>query len=285
MQIVISALHFPWTSMADCCRRVRDELGLDGIELSWHPNLTRPHCTATDLDELAASRRSHGLALSAHIWDNPAAREPEDAATALCQWLPTCSRAGVTTLVLHGGRWPNQEAGIERVRRAIAAAAPRFAAAGVTLCLENHYAFDYQDCCELLSEPWEFRQVLDRSQRALGFCLDTGHAHMTRNWHDLIRDLAPVLRYVHLADCHGVHDDHLGFRQGSVPWDGVFDALAGIGFDGTFCVEFPVRDDLAPFRSCLQELRARFGGKPPRPAGDPTLTPTRSTTGGCNVWR
>jgi len=48
------------------------------------------------------------------------------------------------------------------------------------------------------------------------------------------------------------------FREGTVPWDAIWDALEEVNFDGTFCVEFPVRDDTGPFRECLAEIRQRF---------------------------
>jgi len=31
-----------------------------------------------------------------------------------------------------------------------------------------------------------------------------------------------------------------------------------VGFTGPFCIEFPVRGDLGPFRECVRELRLRF---------------------------
>ncbi|OPZ81943.1 MAG: hypothetical protein BWY76_02870 [bacterium ADurb.Bin429] len=53
-------------------------------------------------------------------------------------------------------------------------------------------------------------------------------------------------------------DDHRPYRQGTVPWDAMFDALADFDFTGTFCVEFPVREDRAPFARCVTELAARW---------------------------
>jgi sugar phosphate isomerase/epimerase len=78
---------------------------------------------------------------------------------------------------------------------------------------------------------------------------------MSKNGIDLIRELAPWLNYVHLADNGGVDDDHCGFRQGTTDWDGYLAALRDMGFDGTYCVEFPVREDHGPFRRCLEEIR------------------------------
>jgi sugar phosphate isomerase/epimerase len=258
MAIVISALHFAWKDLGDCFRRVRTEFGLDGVELSWHRSFVRPHCTEADFAEIPALAGGAMLELSAHIWEDPAQLGPEKAASALGFWLERCTATGVRTLVLHGGAWPHREEGLERTREALLAVQPAALAAGVTLCLENHYAYDYRQCHELLSEPWEFHRVLGPAAPGTGFCFDTGHGHMTRNGETLIRELAPRLQYVHLADNHGEHDDHCGFRQGTVPWDVYLETLREVGFRGPFCIEFPVRNDLGPFHACVKELRAGF---------------------------
>lgn len=258
MRTVISALHFVWPDIPACLGRVRDEFGLDGVELSWHRSFTRPHCTVADMAELRRRRDEHGLHLSAHLWENLAGLGPVQAVDAVRFWLDACLETGVDTLVIHGGSWPDQAEGIRRTREIFQGVLPRVRSAGVTLCLENHYAFAYRDCHELFSEPWEFREVFNAQTPELGFCFDTGHGHMTRNGEALISELAPCLRYVHLADNHGEHDDHCAFRLGSVPWDRYFAALQAAGFTGVFCVEFPVRDDTAPFHACLTELRSRF---------------------------
>jgi hypothetical protein len=98
----------------------------------------------------------------------------------------------------------------------------------------------------------------DKAGQTLKFCFDTGHGNMTRNSGELLRELAPWLNYVHLADNGGVDDDHQMFRHGSVDWDGVFAALMAVKFDGIFCVEFPMREDLQPFRACAREIRSRW---------------------------
>lgn len=133
--------------------------------------------------------------------------------------------------------------------------------AGVALKLENHYAYDYRGQCELFSEPWEFADLLAAlPSPALHTCFDTGHGHMTRNWQSLIRAMGPALAHVHLADNGGIDDDHRPYGQGTVPFAAMFDLLRETGFAGAFRVEFPARDDLVPFRRCLADLAARWGG-------------------------
>jgi len=268
MKIVISALHFAWQEMEQCLSRVSGEFGLDGVELSWHASFARPHCTREDLAVLARQRGRTGLVLDAHIWEDLARLGSGPAEQALLKWLECCRQTGVSGLVIHGGSRPDRREGVAVTRRILDGVLGQFERAGVALKLENHYAYEYRDCQELFSEPWEFLEVFALDSPALRFCFDTGHGHMTRNGEELLRQLAPWLTHVHLADNHGEHDDHCGFRQGTVPWDAYWLALREIRFDGTFCVEFPVRDDQAPFRRCTAELRARFASPPSTPAPD-----------------
>lgn len=258
MRIVISAICFDWGDMAECLGQAVHKLGLDGVEVSWDRSFERPHCTQEDIDVLVGVGEKDHLTLGAHIWEDLAQSTPEEGRKNLLEWLDLCGKTRVGNLVLHGGTSPNQKHGIMHTRHILEGVLPQFERAGVVLNLENHYAYDYHDCQELCSEPWEFLEVLSLDSPSLRFCFDTGHAHMTRNSDALIRSLGPWLHYVHLADNQGIDDDHDMFREGTVDWDGVFRELEGISFDGIFCVEFPVRQEVEPFNRCVQEIRTRW---------------------------
>lgn len=258
METVISALHFEWRDVQGCLHEAVDSLGLDGVEFSWHPSFSRPHCTREDLAALQRVTPRPGLHLSAHIWDNLPALGRDAGTDALRRWLDWCRKTPVRTLVVHGGSWDDQEAGVERTVDMLAEVSQEAVRAGVTICVENHYAFDYHDCHELFSEVWEFQRLFDAVTEGVAFCFDTGHGHLTGNWNEQLKVLAPHLKYVHLADNLGQIDDHKPFRMGTVPWDGMFELLTSVGFNGTFCVEFPVRENLSPFRECVSELNRRF---------------------------
>jgi sugar phosphate isomerase/epimerase len=258
MKTVISAHHFAWRDAPDAIDTASQQLGLDGVEFSWHESLRPPNCSREDLDWLAARPRSDGLQLSAHIWDNVAEPDPDRAADSLTRWLELATRTGVGNLVVHGGSYHDQREGIVRTRRVFERVLPAYERAGLVLNLENHYAYGYRNCRELFSEPWEFLEVLTLNSHSLRFCFDTGHGNMTRNTEALLDTLAPWLNYVHLADNRGVDDDHLAYGLGTVDWDGVFLRLAAHGYDRVLCVEFPVRDDVAPFRACVDAIRHRW---------------------------
>lgn len=254
MPVIISALHYAWDTIDDACRIAREEFNLDGVELSLHDSWARPHCTHDDLARLPALKDRYGLSLDAHIWDDLARLGEDAGADALLRWLDVCAAAGIDGIIIHGGSFDDRAEGIARTRRTFQRVLPRFERAGVVLKLENHYAFDYHNCRELFSEPWEFLDVFSLDSPSLRACFDTGHGHMTRNWDTLLRALAPWLVHVHLADNGGTDDDHQPYRRGTVPWDAIFTTLKDIDYHGAFCIEFPVREDQAPFRQCLADL-------------------------------
>jgi sugar phosphate isomerase/epimerase len=244
--------------MDECLRTATRDLGLDGVELSWHESFQRPHCTRDDLDWLASTAHTRRASPSAHVWNNIAESDPDTVEQELLEWLRLCDRTETRDLVVHGGSFAEQREGIARTRRVLERVLPAFERRNVVLNLENHYAYDYHDCRELFSEPWEFREVLSLESPSLRFCFDTGHGNMTHNTTELLTELAPWLNYVHLADNHGVDDDHTPFGQGTVDWENVLSLLQNLQFDGVCCVEFPVRHDRAPFQACISAIRDRF---------------------------
>ncbi|MBI4025107.1 MAG: sugar phosphate isomerase/epimerase [Verrucomicrobia bacterium] len=259
MKTIVSVLHFDWSDIAGCFARACGDLKLDSVELSLHDGFSRPHCTRTDIASIRAAKRKYNAVVLAHIWENlpelGRSRGPEQ----LLQWLRIAEETGIEGLVVHGGTHPDRQQGIAVTQEILGDVVGRFERANVALLLENHYPYAHENCQELFSEPWEFLDLFKSvASPCLQFCFDTGHANMSRNAEALLRELAPYLRHVHLADNRGEHDDHLPFRRGTVPWDRIWSTLKEIAFDGTFCVEFPVREDAQPFRQCCEELRAEF---------------------------
>lgn len=259
MQLIISALHFPWREIDECLHTAMTTYGLDGVELSCDTSFRRPHCRREELAALPGLIGASGAVVDAHIWDDLAQLGEEAGAAALLAWLAVCRNAGIRGIVLHGGSYPDRREGLARTRRIFEAVIEPFERAGVVIKLENHYAYDYRDCRELFSEPWEFLELLSAiDSPALRCCFDTGHAHMTRNWDALLRAMMPWLAHVHLADNHGEHDDHCPYRHGTVPWDAMLPLLRELGFDGTYCIEFPVTRDPAALAQCVRDIRGLY---------------------------
>ncbi len=259
MQYIISALHFPWANLTDCFGKVRNDLQLDGLELSFHESFVRSHCTRADLEEIAALKERYGLNVYAHLWLDIAVMGVAAAELALLYWLSVAVKTGVQGYVIHGGSHPDRDRGIDITRQTLARVVPRYEEKGVVLNLENHYAYDYKNCRELFSEAWEFLEVFQAvDSPALRFCFDTGHGHMTGNSAELLGELAPRLNHVHLADNLGEDDNHLPYREGTVNWQDVFDRLEEMDYDGPLCIEFPLFESRRPFDACMTELRGRW---------------------------
>jgi len=255
--INISCLHYDWDTAEEAFDRARYELDLDGIEWSW-PN---PRLADKDLDAIRFLADDTGLDISVHVWGDLAQLGIDAGIEAMADWLALCGTVGFSHLIVHGGSHDNQRLGIEITREILAEAAPRYEDAGVTICLENHYAYEYHDQHELFSTPEEFLPVLEAvDSPALRFCLDYGHSEMTNNTEELLERLSPYLAYTHLADNMGIDDDHLAFGRGVVPWREVLEKTKSVGYAGPFIVEFPVREDsYDAFGDCVTMLREIFG--------------------------
>jgi len=173
---------------------------------------------------------------------------------ALRYWVKIGIKAGVEGFVIHGGSFPNHNEGIARTRRTLEQVLPELEKVKVVLFLENHYAYGYKNCQELFSEVWEFEKVFSLDSLSLRFCFDTGHANLTGNTDNLLAKLCPYMSHVHLADNYGINDDHCLYKKGTVKWNLIWERLRNNKFDGTFCVEFPVRDNVTPFRQCISDI-------------------------------
>lgn len=71
----------------------------------------------------------------------------------------------------------------------------------------------------------------------VGACLDTGHAFLSGDVHNLIHKLAGHLRMIHAHDNGGMNDGHLPPGDGKIDWTQLLKDLIGIGFHGAFILE------------------------------------------------
>jgi len=259
-RIFISCLHYSWVMLEEAFARCADEFRLDGIELSLQPYGRFPHIGPQYFDEVAELAARYHLALSGHIWDELPHLGVDEGARRLVDWLEATRTMGIAYLVVHGGSHDDQAEGVRAMAGIAATAAPRFEAAGVVLCIENHYAYHYRDRHEILSTSEEFLELFRLvDSPAVRFCLDYGHAHLQENTEDLLRRVGPYLAYAHLADNLGDDDHHLPFGHGTIDWRTVLLATREAGFGGPFTIEFPVRSGRGrSFRKCIKMLRKTF---------------------------
>jgi sugar phosphate isomerase/epimerase len=254
--ITISALHYAWETPEEAFDRCLNEFGLNGIEFSVHEGAGRPHLLESEYDRVAERAQQTRLQLSGHVWGDLPQLGPEGAVDQLRRWLEIARRLCFAHLVVHGGSHDDREAGLEMMCEVFGEVAGEYAVAGIVLCVENHYAWEYRDSHELFGSAWELERLFERVlSPGLGLCLDYGHSHMTGNTLELLERVGHRLVYTHLADNLGEHDDHLMFGDGTVPWREVLTATRDIGYRGPFTIEFPVRESTKGLRRCVEMVR------------------------------
>ncbi|HCZ07016.1 MAG TPA: hypothetical protein DHV12_07805 [Thermotogae bacterium] len=99
--------------------------------------------------------------------------------------------------------------------------------AGLKLCVEPRVG-------EMISNTDSALRLLDHVQSEnLGIVLDTGHQHAQKEVLPLsVEKLKDKIFYLHVADNDGKVNEHRALGEGSVDWEGVFQALKKHGFDG-----------------------------------------------------
>lgn len=70
-----------------------------------------------------------------------------------------------------------------------------------------------------------------------GFCLDTGHAHLTGRLPEIAALFPNQLKMLHAADNWGTNDDHLPPGQGNIDWRTLLAKLQAFDFQGVLMLE------------------------------------------------
>jgi sugar phosphate isomerase/epimerase len=80
--------------------------------------------------------------------------------------------------------------------------------------------------------------ILDGINSAeVGACLDTGHAFLAADMHNLVHKLSGHLRMIHAHDNGGADDNHWPPRDGKIDWEKFMRDLIDARFRGTFILE------------------------------------------------
>ena len=168
--------------------------------------------------------------------------EFEQAMDDMKRWVDLFNALGVNAGVLHVGGQKLAAAGWEPERilarrlEAVGRVADH-ARGGVTrICLEN---LGHAMTFATFEQMAEVVQGVNADN--VGYCLDTGHAHLSKvDNPDFIRQAGDRLWALHIADNLGAGDDHmLPYGRGTVPWTQVMIALREIGYTGLFNFEVP----------------------------------------------
>lgn len=176
---------------------------------------------------------------------------------------------GFSTIVVHPGGEVDEAgraAAWECCRRSLEELLPDAESRGLRIALENllpgGLGSDHDGLCAL---------VEGFDSPAVGYCFDTGHAHVAGDVAGGYRRFAARLFSVHMHDNDGTRDMHLQPPYGTIPWPDLLAAMIEAPFDDEITLE------MAPWRWAgygwmLRELAALFrnGGRPahlPGPGG------------------
>jgi len=183
-------------------------------------------------------REGRGVADIAPADETEFARAMDD----MKRWVDLFNALGVKAGVLHVGGQKLEAQGwsperiLEHRARAIREVAEH-ARGGITeICLEN-----LSNRIGYASAAHAKEMLAAVNMPNVHVCLDTGHANISGvNCAEFIRELAPHLKALHIADNLGTNDDHmLPYGRGTVPWPEVMAALREIGYTGLFNFEVP----------------------------------------------
>ncbi len=115
---------------------------------------------------------------------------------------------------------------------------------GVRLALENVAPLPaWSDYHHLGDRIEDFIYIFGNvSSEYIGFCLDTGHAHLGEGTGAYLRALGAHLINVHLHDNAGNDDSHLMIGDGTIQWQDTANLFQTIGYTGPFISECRMRD-------------------------------------------
>jgi sugar phosphate isomerase/epimerase len=238
-------------SIFDCLPLIR-ESGFSTIEVCSSPGHLDFH------DETAvcrAARRIAEFGMEAYSLHAPFAPSIDisspDAAQRKASVAEICKAAKAAALlrahyfVLHPGPedpapTPKEEQlpRMQHVIESIDAIARRCHELGVICVLENKLPH------LLFGNTSDILWILDGLSAAeVGACLDTGHAFLSGDIHNLIHKLAGHLRMIHAHDNRGGRDDHYAPGDGNISWPQFLQDLVQIQFHGAFILEMGGRPD------------------------------------------
>ena len=113
--------------------------------------------------------------------------------------------------------------------------------------------------------------VRDLDEQSVGICFDVGHAYISEkdNLYEAFGRNVSRIIHVHLADNHGVEDEHLEPGDGGINWTRFYQTAKSSGFAGLLQLEVkpPAGDDPIAFyrRNYAHFVEATFGpGYAPR---------------------
>ncbi len=145
------------------------------------------------------------------------------------------NKLGTNILVLHPGVFLDEHLNrIERIDFAINSIRELIAQTSENLlfAVENlppgYLADTAQELCQIV-------ETVDHKR--VGYCIDTGHAHLTNQMDKLIRGCGPKILNVHIHDNAGDKDSHLMPFEGNIDWAATVNLFNKVQFSGLLTYE------------------------------------------------
>jgi sugar phosphate isomerase/epimerase len=240
-------------SILDCLPLIR-ESGFSTIEVCSSPE----HLDFRDLKSVhRAAERINELGMEAYSFHAPfapnidiASSDDAQRATSVTEIFKAAEAAAllhVHYFVLHPG--PENPASIapgeqlprmQHVVDSLNQVARRCKELGIMCVLENKLPH------LLFGNTSDILWILDGINTAeVGACLDTGHAFLAGDIHNLVHKLSGHLRMIHAHDNAGGNDNHLPPGDGKIDWEKFLRDLIEVRFRGAFILEMAGNNDPA----------------------------------------
>lgn len=194
------------------------------------------------------------------------------------------AQLGARNVVLHPGpertgRPPHDEFVLHMRHAAdgLNRVAARCCELGVQLLLENMLPH------LLFGQTSDMLYLLGRINTcSVGTCLDTGHARLSGDLHQVVHKLSGHLKMLHANDNMGDWDAHLIPGDGSIDWPWLVSELKRLDFQGPLIIEMASRDGESNSDTLGRALRGRLflenllRGQPQAGAPHPAPAPLHS---------
>jgi sugar phosphate isomerase/epimerase len=249
--IGLSTGCFYHQSILDCLPLIR-ESGFGMIEVCSVPE----HLDFRDLKSVQrAAARIQELGMEAYSFHAPfapnidiASSDPAQRAASVAEIFKAAEAAALLRVhyfVLHPG--PENPASIpseeqlprmQHVVESLNHVARRCKELGIMCVLENKLPH------LLFGNTSDILWILDGINTAeVGACLDTGHAFLAGDIHNLVHKLSGHLRMIHAHDNAGADDNHRPPGDGKIDWEKFLRDLIEVRFRGAFILEMAGNDD------------------------------------------
>ena len=259
MKIALDPYMLRQESLKEVCRKAADA-GFEYIELSprddFIPFFVHPRADDARVTELKNALTETGVHLASILplyrWSSPDEYERQNAVRYWKRAIQIAVDLDCSQMNSEFSGRPEQAAASEgQFWRSMEELLPIFEREGIALNLEPHP----DDFVETNTGGVNLVRAINSPSVGYVFC--TPHIyHLGGEIADMIREAAPVLRQVHIADVFDHNDSsglryivnppgsparvhqHLDLGDGTVDWDAVFGSLAEVDFDGiiTSCV-------------------------------------------------